>query len=157
MVTLLLSVVGLAAVAWHGATEASQPLPNTAREPISAAAPPPTARLDPLAQQESDVFPCTSPAPPTPTPFNGATEESAAPGENPTPGRPAEIAHLTSGGDAQDKDVCVGAAGPAPVIAEAPLPVLLPLTAAGVLAGAWWLARRPQHVIDSSPYQKETR
>jgi hypothetical protein len=37
---------------------------------------------------------------------------------------------------------CITAQGPAPVIPEASLPVLLPLTAGAVLIGALWLVRQ---------------
>jgi hypothetical protein len=96
----------------------------SAPTPVTAESPGPTPR-------------CPTPGPATPTPFNGATEESPGAGGNQQTqaavetAPPEDITSLTAGCDL----------GPTPVVPEAPVAVLLPLTASAALVGALWVAR----------------
>jgi hypothetical protein len=140
----LMALVGV--VAWRGAALASQPLPPAAEaDPTSAmtqrqaAAPGPISSATP---QTGEASLCSSPAPATPTPFNGATEESPGGNASPRPQSPADAAPIDGSYDVSGEDPCTGVGGPTPVIAEAPLPILLPLTATAALGGALLLFRR---------------
>ena len=141
---IAMSFVAVGVLVWRGATVASQPPPPAAeQDPIRAATQPSPAEPDPItpAAQPTGAAPsCSSPGPATPTPFNGATEESTGPSSGPQD--PADVAPLDTEADVSAEDVCADVAGPTPVIAEAPTPVLLPLTASLALAGALWLVRR---------------
>jgi hypothetical protein len=99
---------------------------------------PPTIAGSPLT-----ALLCPTTGPQTPTPFNGATEESPRSGD-PKPHSPA--ATLPRDVDVLGVDVNGCAAGPFPTIAESPLPLLLPLTAVAALLGALLLRRRYEGV-----------
>jgi hypothetical protein len=92
-----------------------------------------------IAESPLPTLLCPTPRAETPTPFNGATEESPGSGR-PKPESPADAAPTDADGDVLG-EVSGCELGPTPVIAESPLPVLLPLTAVALL-GALMLWRR---------------
>jgi hypothetical protein len=146
LVVSLVALIGV--VAWRGATLASPPRQQVAEPgPIGSVSQPTTAepdRIGPRTAPAADASPCSSPGPalPTPTPFNGATEESTGDLGTPEPLSPADAVPLDGEGIGSGQDACT-VAGPTPVIAEAPVPLLLPLTATVVMVGGVLLLRRP--------------
>lgn len=92
-------------------------------------------------------FPVTSPAEARPAPLGqsaggtvlGRDDRSCAGHMDATRSDPSSAG---AGADVARRGGCVALTGPTPVVPEAPLPILLPLTATAALGGAVLLTRR---------------